>query len=195
MWHPWGFFIATLATTAIIVSFADNDMPVDINLAMNTANDNGNYGTDAMLAFSGPNLEAYTQYQDNFSSQSMYDITPADEYYYDQGVFYLKGDGGYTVVSAPLGAVIKTLPTGYETVTLEDKTRNYYYGGSFYEKISSGYKVVAPLAGSVVEHVSGGGEEVKMGEVTYIKLGETYYQPIQQDGKDRYEVADVEEDK
>jgi hypothetical protein len=31
--------------------------------------------------------------------------------------------------------------------------------------------------------------------VTYVKLGDTYYQPIQQDGKDVYEVADVEEDK
>jgi hypothetical protein len=34
-----------------------------------------------------------------------------------------------------------------------------------------------------------------MGEVTYVKFGETYFQPIKQDGKDMYEVADVEEDK
>jgi hypothetical protein len=181
MWHPWGFFIATLATTAIIVSFADNDMPADINLAMNS--------TDAHLAFSGPYDVSSVDFQENLPGSF------ADEYYYDQGVFYLKEDGGYTVVSAPLGALIKSLPSGYETVTLEDNTKNYYYGGTFYEKSGSSYKVVAPLAGSVVEHVSEGGEEVKMGDVTYIKLGETYFQPIQQDGKNMYEVADVEDDK
>jgi hypothetical protein len=184
MWHPWGFFIATLATTAIIVSFADNDMPAEINLA---------YADGLQPALSGPYNIDFNDFAGNYGTGSANAI--ADEYYYDQGVFYLKGDGGYTVVSAPLGAVIKTLPSGYETVALEDNTKNYYYGGAFYEKISSGYKVVAPLAGSVVEHVSEGGEEVKMGDVTYIKMGETYFQPIQQDGKDMYEVADVEDDK
>lgn len=182
MWHPWGFFIATLATTAIIVSFADNDMPADINLASNDPMYNGIISGNGQLVLSGP-----------YDASDL--ISYADQYYYDQGVFYLKGDGGYTVVSAPLGAVIKTLPSGYETITLEDNTKNYYYGGTFYEKISTGYKVVAPLAGSVVEHISEGGEEVKMGDVTYVKLGETYFQPIQQDGKNMYEVADVEEDK
>jgi hypothetical protein len=46
-----------------------------------------------------------------------------------------------------------------------------------------------------VEHLAEGGEEVKMGEVTYVKLGETYYQPIQQNGKNMYEVVNVEEAK
>ena len=98
-------------------------------------------------------------------------------------------------MAAPLGAKIKTLPSGYETVVIDEKTNNYYYGGAFYEKSSDGYVVVAPMAGAVVEHISEGGEEVKMGDVTYVKFGETYFQPIQEDGKDMYEVADVEEDK
>ena len=60
------------------------------------------------------------------------------EYYYDQGVFYIKADGGYTEESAPVGAKIKTLFTGYETIMLDDNTKNYYYGGAFYKKISAG---------------------------------------------------------
>jgi hypothetical protein len=40
-----------------------------------------------------------------------------------------------------------------------------------------------------------GGEEVKLGDVTYVKVGETYYQPIQKNGKNMYEVVDVEADK
>jgi len=55
--------------------------------------------------------------------------------------------------------------------------------------------VVAPTAGAVVEHMAEGGEEVKMGDVTYVKLGETYYQPIQQNGKSMYEVVNVEKAK
>jgi biotin carboxyl carrier protein len=121
----------------------------------------------------------------------------ADEYYYDEGVFYLKGSGGYTVVAAPVGGVVKTIPSGYETVVLDDAggAKNYYWGGTFYEKVSNGYKVVAPTAGAVVEHMAEGGEEVKMGDVTYVKLGETYYQPIQQNGKSMYEVVNVEKAK
>jgi hypothetical protein len=34
-----------------------------------------------------------------------------------------------------------------------------------------------------------------MGDVKYVKLGDIYFQPIQQDGKDVYEIASVEEDK
>ncbi|MFN9492998.1 MAG: DUF6515 family protein, partial [Sphingobacteriales bacterium] len=73
--------------------------------------------------------------------------------------------------------------------------KNYYWGGTFYEKVSNGYKVVAPTAGAVVEHMAEGGEEVKMGDVTYVKMGETYYQPIQQNGKSMYEVVNVEKAK
>jgi hypothetical protein len=117
------------------------------------------------------------------------------QYHYDQGVYYMPASGGYTVVSAPVGATITTLPTGSQTVVVNETTNNYYYGGTYYEKSGSGYTVVAPTAGSVVENLPEGGEEVRIGEVTYVKVGETYYQPIQQDGKSMYEVVQIEEDK
>jgi len=183
MWHPWGFFVVTLATTAIILS-VDNNMPGDLDIALNTGSNN--YAFGEQYALSGP---AFVSGAGNVV------VGMADQYYYDAGVYYIKGDGGYTVVAAPVGATIKTLPSGYETVSIDDNTKNYYYGGAFYEKTSKGYTVVPPTAGAVVEHVSDGGEDVKMGDVTYVKLGDTYYQPIKQDGKDMYEVADVEADK
>lgn len=58
-----------------------------------------------------------------------------------------------------------------------------------------GYKVVAPMAGTVVESLPEGGEEVTIGNQQYVKFGETYYQPIQQNGKNVYEVVTVETDK
>jgi Family of unknown function (DUF6515) len=195
-WHPWGFFITTLATTAIILSIVENDMPADIDIASNFILGNGNYPAEGQLVLSGPYNGFNPEYQvHNYTSNANVNLNIADEYWYDEGTYYLKTDGGYTVVSAPLGAKIKTLPSGYETITLDDKSKNYYYGGTFYEKSSTGYTVVAPIAGSVVEHVSEGAEEVTLGDQKFVKMGETYFQPIQENGKDMYEVADVEEDK
>lgn len=188
-WHPWGFFITTIAATAIIVSFADADLPPEINTSDYFVM--AGYSIRDNTSVSGPSREVVN------------DLQPADmdnredgKYYYDEGVFYLKGDEGYTVVAAPVGGIVKSLPDGFETVYLdeENKVKNYYFGGAFYEKVSKGFKVVEATAGVIVSNLPEGGEEVKLGEITYVKLGETYYQPIQQDGKNVYEVVSVEED-
>ena len=138
-YHPWGFFVATLAATAIIVSVNNQ------------------------------------------------------QYQYDQGVFYEESDGGYTAVEAPNGAVVSDIPKDAEQVTIEQNvTNNYYYGGTYYELSDGVYTVVPPTAGSLVETLPEGAEEVKMGDVTYVKYGETYYQPVSVDGKDMYEVVQIE---
>ena len=139
MWHPWGFFVATLAATAIIVSVQNQ------------------------------------------------------QYYYDQGVYYIESSGGYTVIEAPVGATVKVIPESSQTVIINETTNNYYYGGTYYEKSDEGYTVVPPTAGVVVESLPEGGEEIKIGDVTYVKVGEVYYQPIEQDGKNMYEVVEVKE--
>jgi hypothetical protein len=138
VWHPWGFFVAALATTAIIVSVEN------------------------------------AQYQ------------------YDQGVWYSSTSGGYTVVQAPVGGTVTTIPANNQPVVINNVT-NYYYGGAYYEKTADGqYKVVPPPAGAIVDNLPEGGEEVKIGDQTYVKIGETYYQPVKVDGKDKYEVVQVE---
>ena len=141
VWHPWGFFITTLAVTAIIVS------------------------------------------------------VESQQYHYDSGVYYVASNGGYTVVQAPVGATITTLPPNSQTVVVNETTNNYYYGGTYYEKGSKGYTVVAPTAGTLVENLPEGGVETKIGDITYVKVGETFYQPIDKDGKNMYEVVEVTEDK
>lgn len=188
MWHPWGYFVATLATTAIIISIVDNDMPSRPDpigiMAMAPA------GADFNGYRSGPRMWDDNDGQTREGAEHL-----GGEYWYDQGVYYVKSEGGYTVVAAPVGATIKTLPTGYETAKLDDGSVNYHYGGAFYEKTANCYTVVPPTAGTLIEHLSDGGEEVKIGDVTYVKLGDTYYQPVKVDGKNMYEVASVEEEK
>ena len=139
-WHPWGFFIATMAVTAVVVS-ANNQ-----------------------------------------------------QYHYDNGVYYAPSGSGYAVVAAPVGATVQTIPTSSQTVVVNNTTNNYYYGGTYYEKGAGGYTVVPPTAGTLIENLPEGAEEVKVGDQTYVKYGETYYSPIQKDGKSMYEVVLVEDD-
>lgn len=37
-------------------------------------------------------------------------------------------------------------------------------------------------------------EEVKIGDQTYVKFGDTYFQPIELDGEEAYEIVDVKEE-
>ena len=140
VWHPFGFFVAALATTAIIVSIENA------------------------------------------------------QYHYDQGVWYQPYNGGYQVVNAPVGGTITTLPPNTQTVVVNETVNNYYYGGTFYEKNEKGYTVVPPTAGTIVPHLPEGGKEVKIGEQTYVQFGEIYYQPIQVDGKNMYEIVEVKKE-
>jgi len=112
--------------------------------------------------------------------------------YYDSGVYYVKEGNGYKVIQPPPGATIPTLPAGSETVVVNETTNNYYYAGTYYEKGDEGYVVVPPTAGTIVPNLPEGGEEVKIGDITYVKLGQTYYQPVQVNGKNIYEVVNVE---
>lgn len=116
------------------------------------------------------------------------------QYHYDQGVYYVASNGGYTVVQAPVGATITTLPPNTQTVVVNETVNNYYYGGTYYEKSDKGYTVVPPTAGTIVENLPEGAKEEKVGDQIFMKLGEVYYQPIKKDGKDMYEVVTVEKD-
>jgi hypothetical protein len=109
------------------------------------------------------------------------------QYHYNQGVWYVPASGGYQAVPAPVGGTVSTLPSGAATVAGGD----YYYAGAYYQKAGNGYTVVAPQAGTVVEKLPPGGEEVTIGDRKYVKFGDTYYQPIEQDGKAKYEVVEV----
>jgi len=133
--YPFGAFVATMAATAVAVSWANTN------------------------------------------------------YYYNAGAWYVPASGGYTVVTAPVGATITTLPSG--AVVVNPSTNTYYYGGTYYNKTASGYTVAAPVAGTIVENLPEGGEEVTVGERKFVKIGETYYQPIEKDGKQMYEVVEV----
>ena len=52
-------------------------------------------------------------------------------YYYSQGVYYRRAPHGYVVVAPPEGAVVTTIPAGFETVNINGApfTRTWWNAG------------------------------------------------------------------
>jgi hypothetical protein len=70
-------------------------------------------------------------------------VVGSDRYYYDGGVFYRQNAGNYVVVEAPVGAVVYSVPSGYERVEMNGESY-YRYGNVYYRPAGRGYEVVRP---------------------------------------------------
>lgn len=70
--------------------------------------------------------------------------------FYNFGIFYRSGVGGFVSVSAPIGVVVSSLPAGYRTLWV-GSSLYYAYGGVFYRMAPSGYVVVNAPETVIVE--------------------------------------------
>ena len=61
-------------------------------------------------------------------------------YYYNQGIFYTGTPDHYVVVEAPVGAVVYSVPAGYEQVVV-DGNPYYRYRDVYYRHGPRGYEV------------------------------------------------------
>jgi len=68
-------------------------------------------------------------------------VVGSDRYYYDAGVFYRGDPGNYVVVQAPVGAIVYSVPPGYERVEI-DGVLYLRYGDVYYRPAGRGYEVV-----------------------------------------------------
>lgn len=71
-------------------------------------------------------------------------------FYYNDGVFYKRGQRDYVVVEPPRGAIIYRLPTGHGRVVIND-VDYYTYNGVYYKRCPRGYEVVSAPRTIVVE--------------------------------------------
>jgi hypothetical protein len=110
-------------------------------------------------------------------------------YWYDDGCFYLPQNGGYAVVTAPIGAMVSSLPQGYETPVAADGQTYYYYAGVFYVSTGNGYQVVAAPPGAVIYNLPQGAADQQIDGQDFLVYNNTFYEPISQDGQDAYEVV------
>lgn len=70
------------------------------------------------------------------------------EYFYNDGVFYIKGaDGQYTVIVPPAGAVVEKLPDDFEIIELG--------GGTYYKVDDTVYRMIVTAEGSACFEVLG----------------------------------------
>lgn len=110
-WHPWGFFIATLATTAIVVAVADAQYHYDQGVWYSQSNG----GYTVVQAPVGGTVTTIP------SGAQTVVVNNTTNYYYG-GAFYEKDGTTYKVVPPPAGAVVDKLPEGGEEVKIGDQT-------------------------------------------------------------------------
>jgi hypothetical protein len=75
------------------------------------------------------------------------------KYFFDSGIFYRNGPGGYVIVRAPMGAILASVPVGSVTFALGG-TAYWYYGGTYYRRVPSGYIVVDAPPNAVIAQES-----------------------------------------
>ncbi len=72
------------------------------------------------------------------------------EYYYDDGVFFVKGSsGGYETILPPAGALIEALPDDYSEVTLSDGNEYYLVDDTVYRLILDSGKPYFEVLGQI----------------------------------------------
>ncbi len=113
-------------------------------------------------------------------------------YHYSDGVFYAPYNNGYQVVPAPPGAYVPSIPEGFQQLSVGGQVY-YYFGGAFYVQNGNNYEVVQAPAGGVVYNLPQGASEVQIDSYNYVQYNDTYYQPIQINGQNAYEVVEIEQ--
>lgn len=131
MWHPWGFFITTLAATAIIVEINNAHYHYAEGVWYIPAE--GGY-----IVAAAPVGGTVTNIPADAEQVTVNNVT---NYYYG-GSYYEKDGEKYKVVAPPAGAVVKNLPEGGEEVKVGDQTY-VKVGETYYQPIDDQqYEVV-----------------------------------------------------
>jgi hypothetical protein len=63
--------------------------------------------------------------------------------------YYPPANGGYTLVEAPVGTTVSSLPPSAEAVVVNGKRGYYRFGGTYYQQTPTGFVVVATTPGIV----------------------------------------------
>jgi hypothetical protein len=143
-WHPVGFFLTTLAVTAVVVSVANKDYYYDQGVYYQKSTKSG--GTTGYVVVQAPvGAKVPTLPPGN----SPVTVAGGQTFYYYSGVFYAQDTDKqhYVVVQAPAGAVVPALPDGAKTENVNGGLE-YVYGGVHYDPVfvngQTEYAVVSP---------------------------------------------------
>jgi hypothetical protein len=104
-------------------------------------------------------------------------------FYYADGIYYRRHDGGFMVIVPPIGLIVPVLPVGYTVFYLHGITY-YYYADVYYvwDLHHQGYRVVdVPAAsdeyrpGEIVDILPDGAYTVTIDGVQYYRYGGVYF--------------------
>jgi hypothetical protein len=132
VWHPVGFFVATLATTAIVVSVVNSQGQAQSS--GNVYYDQGVYyekTSDGYKAIPPPQGAQISSLPDGYTAVTANNV----QYSYYQGDFYVEQDGQYVVTQAPVGATVPYIPDSATESTSGGDTV-YEYNGVKYQAVS-----------------------------------------------------------
>ena len=123
VWHPWGFFVATLAVTAIVVSIESTQYHYDQGVWY-TPTSGGYTAVPAPVGGTVNNIPSGAQ---------TVNTGTVNNYYYG-GTYYEKDGSTYKVVAPTAGTIVENLPEGGEEVTVGD-VKYVKFGETYYQPI------------------------------------------------------------
>jgi hypothetical protein len=134
VWHPWGFFVAALTVTAIVVSVENTQYHYDQGVWYTPSN-GGYTAVAAPIGGTVNNIPAGAQ---------TVNTGTVNNYYYG-GTYYEKENNNYKVVAPTAGTVVENLPEGGEEVTIGD-VKYVKFGETYYQPVQidgkSKYEVI-----------------------------------------------------
>ncbi len=110
-------------------------------------------------------------------------------YRYDRGVFWLHQGAGFTVVTAPVGATVDTLPQGVSRIVSGAGSVWYFFGTFFGEK-GGAYEVIKPAAGLTVFYLPDGYRQENVKGVALYRFGDVRFKPVFIQGILAYQVVE-----
>jgi len=129
VWHPWGYFVTTLATTAIIVSITN-----DSGNQEEYHYEEGNYYLKTADGFEVVQAPVGATVSEIPDTAQKVEVTENTYNYYYGGAYYEKNAEGYTVVPATAGTIVPNLPEGGEEVKVGERTY-VKFGETYYQPI------------------------------------------------------------
>jgi len=123
VWHPWGFFVATLAVTAIVVSVESTQYHYDQGVWY-TPTSGGYTAVPAPVGGTVNNIP---------SGAETVNTGTVNNYYYG-GTYYEKDGSTYKVVAPTAGTLVDNLPEGGEEVTIGD-VKYVKFGETYYQPV------------------------------------------------------------
>ena len=169
MWHPFGFFVATVAVTAVIVSV--NSQPYYYDNGVYYMQSSGGY-----TVVNPPTNIVVNTLPEGVETIQLNEVT----YYYFGGAFYAKTKDSYKVIPAPDGAVVTNIPEGGEEVEIEGN-KYVFYNNTYFQPLSQNgkdmYQVVSmeEAPAELVQELPKDAQTITVGSADYYYSTGVFY--------------------